>query len=71
MSDEKVEFKKELLENTEFLTKEEIINRLPDDIDDLTREYLMYNYEQESDFMFCVIVNGLILDGKLTLKPKE
>ena len=52
-------FKEDILNSYEMMSPEEVIERLPDDLDEGVKNYLIQSSKREEPFMFAVIVNQI------------
>lgn len=63
-------FKEDILNSYEMMSPEEVIERLPDDLDGGVKNYLIQSSKREEPFMFAVIVNQIIKEHNIKLKQR-
>lgn len=63
-------FKEDILNSYEMMSPKEVIERLPDDLDEGVKNYLIQSSKREEPFMFGVIVNQIIREHKIKLKQR-
>ena len=63
-------FKEDILNSYEMMSPKEVIERLPDDLDEGVKNYLIQSSKREEPFMFGVIVNQIIKEHNIKLKQR-